>query len=203
MASVVIDLSMSLDGFITGPNPDGEKGLGTGLGEKLHEWYFSGEKLNPHSDFFKPGEGSESVVEAMMTGGGAAVIGRNLYDITGGWGGNHPVRGLHAFVLTHEPPAEVPQGETKFTFVTDGIESAVRQAKAAAGDKSVGIGGADVAQQALKAGLVDELMLHLVPVLLSDGVRLFEHFGTQQFDLEIAEVIPAQGVTHLRYRVLK
>ena len=203
MATVMIDLSMSLDGFITGPNPDGEHGLGTGLGDKLHDWYFAGDKLNPHSDFFKPDEGSEGIVEEMMTESGAAVIGRNLYDITGGWGGNHPIHGLHCFVLTHHPPAEVPQGETKFTFVTDGIESAVRQAKLAAGDKNIGVTGADVAQQALKAGLVDELLIHLAPVLLGDGVRLFDHLADMQIELEIAEVIPAKGVTHLRYRVLK
>jgi dihydrofolate reductase len=201
MARVVIDLSMSLDGFITGPNPDRENALGTGLGEKLHAWYFSGDELNPHSDFFKPGEGSEGVVEEMMTAHRAAIVGRNLYDMTGGWGGNHPVHGLHAFVVTHEPPKDVPQGETKFTFVTDGIESAIRQAKAAAGDKMVGVAGADVAQQALEAGLVDELMIHLVPVLLGNGITLFKHVGDQQIDLEIIEVIPAKGVTHLRFRV--
>lgn len=138
-----------------------------------------------------------------MTESGTMVIGRNLYDIVGGWGGNHPVRGLHAFVLTHEPPADVPQGDTKFTFVTNGIVSAVRQAKAAAGDKNVGVAGADVAQQALKAGLVDELLIHVAPVLLGDGVRLFDHLSDQQIELEIAEVIPAKGVTHLRYRVVK
>ncbi len=203
MATVVIDLSMSLDGFITGPNPDGEKGLGTGLGDKLHEWYFSGEEQSPHSEFFKPGAGSEGVVEEMMTTNGAMVIGRNLYDITGGWGGNHPVKGLQAFVVTHQPPADVPQGETKFTFVTDGVESAIQQAKVAAGAHSVGVAGANVAQQALQAGLVDELMIHLVPVLLGDGVPLFKHLEDQQIALEIVEVIPAQGVTHLRYRVVK
>jgi dihydrofolate reductase len=203
MATVVIDLSMSLDGFITGPHPDRDHGLGTGLGEKLHAWYFSGGAFNPHSDFFRPGEGSESVVEDMMTAHRAAIVGRNLYDITGGWGGNHPVHGLHAFVVTHDPPKSVPQGETKFTFVTDGIESAVRQAKAAAGDKMVGVAGADVARQALRVGLVDELMIHLVPVLLGNGVPLFKHLEEQQIDLELIEVIPAMGVTHLRYRVVK
>lgn len=203
MANVLIDLSMSLDGFITGPNPNAEHALGTGISDKLHEWYFSGEKLNPHSEFFKPGEGSEAVVDEMLTESGAMVIGRRFYDVVDGWGGNHPIPGMRVFVLTHEPPAEVPQGDTMFTFVTDGIESAVRQAKAAAGDQSVGIGGANVAQQALKAGLVDELLIHLVPVLLGDGVRLFEQLGEMQITLEIAEVIAAKGVTHLRYRVVK
>ena len=201
MATVVIDLSMSLDGFIAGPDPSPEHGLGTGLGEQLHSWYFSGQKSNPHSDFFKPGEGSEEVVEQMMMAHGAAVVGRSLYDITEGWGGNHPIHGLHCFVVTHEPPANVPRGETRFTFVTDGVESALRQARAAAGLKLVGIAGANVAQQALRAGVVDELMIHLVPVLLGKGVRLFDHLAALQLRLEILEVIPAKGVTHLRYRV--
>lgn len=203
MASVVIDLSMSLDGFITGPNPGKEHGLGTGMSDKLHEWYFSGDTPSVYGDFFKPGAGSAGIVEAMMTESGAMVIGRKLYDIVDGWGGNHPVRGLHAFVVTHTPPADVPQGDTKFTFVTDGVESAVRQAQAAAGSKMVGIAGADVAQQALKAGLVDELLIHLVPVLLGEGVRLFDQLAGMQIELEIDEVIPAQGVTHLRYRMVK
>jgi len=200
MATVVIDLSMSLDGFITGPNPDRKNGLGTGLGEKLHEWYFAGDKLNPHSDFFKPAEGSEEVVEQMMTASGAAIVGRNLYDITGGWGGNHPVHGMHCFVVTHEPPKHVPQGQTRFTFVTDGIESAVRQARAAAGNKMVGVAGANVAQQALKAGLVDELMIHLVPVLLGRGRRLFDELPTH-VELEVVRVIDTPDATHIRYRM--
>ena len=203
MAKVVIDLTMSLDGFITGPNPDEAHGLGTGLGAKLHDWYFVGSKSDENGEFFQPDESSAKVVEAMMTGGGAAVIGRKLYDITGGWGGNHPVPGLHCFVVTHHPPAEVPQGETKFTFVTEGVESAIAQAKSVAGDREIGVAGANVSQQALKAGLVDELMIHLVPLLLGDGVRLFEHLGTEGIELEIVEIIPAKGVTHLRYRVLK
>jgi len=203
MATVVIDLSMSLDGLITGPDPNQQHGLGTGLGEQLHSWYFSGRKSNPHSDFFKPGEGSEEVVDQMMTSHGAAVVGRNLYDITRGWGGNHPIHGLHCFVVTHRPPANVPRGETRFTFVTDGVESAVRQARAAAGNKLVGVAGANVAQQALKAGVVDELMIHLVPVLLGEGVRLFDNLAAMQSGLEILEVIPARGVTHLRYRVAR
>jgi dihydrofolate reductase len=203
VARVVVDLSMSLDGFITGPDPTREHGLGTGLGEQLHGWYFSGEKHNPHSDFFKPGEGSEAVVEEMMTGNGAAVVGRNLYDITQGWGGNHPIHGLHCFVVTHEPPASVPRGDTRFTFVTDGVESAVRQARAAAGNKRVGVAGANVAQQALKAGVVDELMIHLVPLLLGSGVRLFDHLAAMQLRLEILDVTPAKGVTHMHYRVAR
>jgi dihydrofolate reductase len=203
MATVVVDLSMSLDGFITGPDPSRERGLGTGLGEQLHSWYFSGRKSSPHSDFFKPAEGSEEVVERMMTTNGAAVVGRNLYDITQGWGGNHPIPGLHCFVVTHRPPVDVPRGETQFTFVTDGVESAVRQARVAAGNKKVGVAGANVAQQALKAGVVDELMIHLVPVLLGNGVRLFDHLAAMQSGLEILEVIPAKGVTHLRYKLAR
>jgi dihydrofolate reductase len=162
------------------------------LGEQLHSWYFSGQKSNSHSDFFKPGEGSEEVVEQMMMANGAAVVGRNFYDITQGWGGNHPVHGLHCFVVTHRLPGNVPRGETKFTFVTDGVESAVRQARASAGNKPVGVAGANVAQQALNAGVVDELMIHLVPLLLGNGVRLFDHLAAMQLKLEVLEVIQAK-----------
>ena len=203
MATVMVELSMSLDGFISAPNPSREYILGTGKGELLHDWYFSGTTPSPHNPFFKAGEGSEKIVEEMFTETGAIVVGRKWYDLVGGWDGNHPIRGAEIFVVMHHVPEQVPQGETKLTFVTDGVESAIWQAKAAAGSKMVVIESRSVGNQCLKLGLVDEVMVHLVPILLGDGVRRFEPFGTAQTELEIAEVIPAKGVTHLRYRVLK
>jgi dihydrofolate reductase len=205
MAKTLIDLSMSLDGFITGPNPTSENGFGGRGAEKLHDWYFNGETPSPHNDFFKPLGPSAEVVEEMFATSGAMVIGRTFYDIVNGWGGNHPVRGVPIFVVTHHPPApeKVPQGATPFTFVTDGIESAIKQAKAAAGDKYIGIAGANIAQQALKAGLIDEIYIHLVPILLGDGIRLFDQLGPNPLELEQIKVIEAPGVTHMRYRVVK
>jgi dihydrofolate reductase len=126
-----------------------------------------------------------------------------MFDVAGAWGGKHPMD-VPIVVLTHQPPPEwVHKAGSPFTFVSDSIESAVAQAKAIAGDKSVGIGGADVTRQCLKAGLLDEIGIDLVPVLLGDGVRLFEHLGIEPLALEISGVTEDVGVTHLRYRVVK
>jgi dihydrofolate reductase len=126
-----------------------------------------------------------------------------MYDVSNGWGGSFPIPGIPVFVLTHEVPARVPEGDTWFTFVTGGIESAIRKAKEAAGEKSVGVGGAKTTQQGLEAGLVDELHIHLVPLLLGKGVRLFEQVGGRPIELKKTSVIDATGVTHLRYQVVK
>jgi dihydrofolate reductase len=199
MAKCLIDLSMSLDGFITGPHPTPEHGLGGNGGDRLHAWYFSGQTPSPYNEFFKPEGGSGEVVDEMFKTTGAMVVGRAWFDIVGGWGGNHPIHGVPIFVVTHHPPNDVPQGSTPFTFVTDGVESAIRQAKAAAGGKNVSVGGANIAQQALKAGLIDEIYVHLVPILLGEGTRLFDKQGSH--DLECTQILEAPGVTHLRYRV--
>ena len=105
------------------------------------------------------------------------MTGRRTYDIAGAWGGSGPIPGIPVFVLTHRVPKQVPQGESRYTFVTDGVECAIAQAKAAAGDRDVSLMGASVAQQGIRAGLVDEIQIHLVPLLLGGGVRLFEHLG--------------------------
>src|SRR6266566_5268848 len=123
----------------------------------------------------------------------------------GRWfGGSHRIAGAPVFVLTHDAPATMPQGATPFTFVTDGIESALKQAKAAAGEKQVYVmGSASIAGQCLQAGLLDEIQLHLVPMLLGGGIRLFDHIGTKLIQLESVKVIEATGVIHLRFRVVK
>jgi dihydrofolate reductase len=133
---------------------------------------------------------------------GALVTGRRTFDITNGWGGRPPL-GVPTFVVTHTVPEEWVYEGSPFTFVTDDVESAVEQAKAVAGDKNVAVGAASIAQQCIRAGLLDEIHVDLVPVLLGGGVRLFEHLGTEPIELESTRVIEAPGVTHLTFRVAK
>jgi dihydrofolate reductase len=204
MAKVIVALTMSLDGFITGPNDDVMR---------LFDWYFDGNTPIRHYQEaatrgvsvppFKLSASSAEVFEDLIESGGAVVTGRRTYDIAGAWGGNGPLPGLPLFVMTHNVPEQVPHGESRYTFVTDGVESAIEQAKAAAGDKYVSLMGASIPQQCLRAGLLDEIQIHLVPVLLGAGVRLFDHLGSQHIELEPIRVVEAPGVTHLRYRVVK
>ncbi|OHV42511.1 dihydrofolate reductase family protein [Pseudofrankia sp. BMG5.36] len=213
MAKVIVALTMSLDGFIAGrsdaEHPDGE---GEGV-RRIFDWYFDGDTpIRPYQEAerrgvpvppFKLAAASAKVFEELVDSGGAVVTGRRTYDISGAWGGNGPLPGLPLFVVTHRVPDQVPQGESRYTFVTDGIESAVKQAKAAAGDRWVSLMGSSVPQQCLQAGLVDEIQIHLVPVLLGTGIRLFDHLGPDGIDLELLRVVEAPGVTHLRYRVVR
>jgi dihydrofolate reductase len=133
---------------------------------------------------------------------GALVTGRRTFDLTNGWGGRHPLD-VPVFVLTHTVPQEWLYEGSPFTFVTDGLESALEQAKAVAGDKDVGVGAANIVQQCIRAGLLDEIHVDLVPVLLGDGVRLLDHLGTEPIELESTRVIEGAGVTHLTFRVVK
>ena len=180
MGKVFLDMAISLDGFISGPNnSDGG----------LHDWYFS-----------ETGK-SQQILEELQSGIGAMILGARAFgDSPDGF--DTPYKIPH-FVLTHTLRATVSRDGAEFNFVTDGIHSALEQAKAAAGDKDVCIaGGANTAQQFLNAGLLDEIQLHLVPVMLGDGVRLLEHFGTD-IKLEHSRVIEAPLATHLRYRIVK
>ena len=186
MGKVVLDKTMSLDGFIARPNDDVTR---------LFEWYGG-----------KPIEALEILGDPLKTTG-AVVMGRrsfNMIDSPNGWvtpdGTSLP---WPVFVLTHEAREKVTKGATTFTFVTDGIESAVTQAKAVAGDKNVGVMGANTAQQCIKAGLLDEIQIHLVPVLLGEGIRLFDHLGSHPIELESTRVIESPGITHLSFRVVK
>jgi dihydrofolate reductase len=188
-----------LDGFIAGTNDDVQR---------LFAWMFMGDtdvKVSigdEELDLKVSSESAERFEEPTRTMG-AIVSGRRMFDVAGAWGGKHPMD-VPVVVLTHNPPQEwVKKSDSPFTFVTDGVGSAVAKAKAIAGDKNVGVGGADVTRQCLKLGLLDEIGIDLVPVLLGSGVRLFEYLGIEPIELENMGVTTAPGVIHLRYRVVK
>ena len=194
MGKVVFYMTVSLDGFVAGPNDNVER---------LFRWYFSGdiEIPIPGSPTLRVSpESAEVLLEASGTGG-AMVTGRRNFELAGAWGGNPPTS--PCFVLTHNVPDAWADDGSPFTFVTDGIESAVRQAREAAGDGDVEIGTPSTFQQALNAGLLDEIHIDLVPILLGDGIRLFEHLQIEPTDLEIIRIVAAPDVTHLRYRVVR
>jgi dihydrofolate reductase len=203
MGKVVADITMSLDGFITGPDDRPGRGLGE-RGECLHNWVMGGPwRYDGEGRRFAPADVDRNVLEHAMGSIGAGIIGRRMFDVTGGWGGNPP-GGPNAryFVLTHSVPQEWADRNSPFTFVTDGIGSALAQARAVAGDKDVGIGGgANIIQQYLAAALVDELRLHVAPVLLGAGKRLFDNLGNQTTTLERTGVIESPYATHLFFTI--
>jgi dihydrofolate reductase len=204
MGKVSTGLSMSLDGFIAGPNDGPERPLGEG-GERLFEWYSSGDtdyKLPGTEMVFKVSPQSAELLREVHATMGAFVTGRRTFDITNGWGGRPPL-GVPTFVVTHTVPQDWVYEGSPFTFVTDGVESAVEQARAVAEGKNVAVGAASIAQQCIRAGLLDEIHVDLVPVLLGGGVRLFEYLGPEPVELESMRVIGAPGVTHLTFRVVK
>jgi dihydrofolate reductase len=201
MGNVVVDITMSLDGFIAGSNDGPELPLGRG-GERLHQWVYELESWRePHGLSGGVANRDSELLDEALKATGAIVLGRRMFDNAKGWGDNPPFH-MPVFVLTHEARApEAKKGGTTFTFVTDGIESALEQARAGAGDKNVSIGGgANTVQQFVRAGLVDEIQVHIAPLLLGDGVRLFEHLG-EPIELERDRVIDSPAVTHLRFRV--
>ena len=204
MGKVSTGLSMSLDGFIAGPNDGPERPLGEG-GERIFAWYSGGDteyRLPGTEMVFEVSPQSAGLLREAHGKMGALVTGRRTFDITNGWGGSPPL-GVPAFVVTHTVPQEWTYEGSPFTFVTDGVESAVEQAKAVAGDRDVAVGAASIVQQCIRAGLLDEIHVDLVPVLLGDGVRLFDQLGTGPIELESTQVIEAPGVTHLTFRVVK
>ncbi len=195
---------MSLDGFIAGPNDGPERPLGEG-GERLFAWYSGGDteyRLPGTEMVFRVSPQSADLLREAHSKMGAFVTGRRTFDIAKGWGGNPPL-GVPTFVVTHTVPQEWLYEGSPFEFVTDGVERAVEQAKAVAGDKDVAVGAASIAQQCIRAGLLDEIHVDLVSVLLGGGVRLFEHLGSTPIGLESTRVIEAPGVTHLTFRVVK
>jgi dihydrofolate reductase len=198
MSKVTCDMGMSVDGFVAGPNQTLENPLGEGVGNRLHRWMFEDAEANAPE--------IEAITEA-----GAYIMGRNMFgpgrhewdtEWRGWWGDDPPYHGP-VFVLTHHERAPLPmQGGTTFHFVTDGIGSAMAQARKAAGKKTIAIaGGAAVVNQFLSARLIDELRLHVAPVLLGAGERLFEGVGS--FNLEPLSVRTTKFVTHLSYSVVR
>jgi dihydrofolate reductase len=192
MSKVTCDISMSLDGFITEPN----EGVGNPLGDdpgRLHDWMFDAKT-----------EADAAIVDELYASTGAILIGKGMFDVGFEPWGDPPPFGMPVFVLTHEAREPLPmQGGTTYTFVTDGIESGLAQARAAAGDKNVGIwGGANIMRQYLKAGLLDEMQIHLIPVLLGNGVRLFEDLGPERIELRRISSIETPSATHFRFEVV-
>ena len=153
MTKVVIDMSMSLDGFVAGPDDGKAHPLGRNGGEHIFDWYSSGSEER-HDPIFRPAPGANrDEVDRMFAESGAYIFGRRTYEFVNGWGGRHPVNGAPTFVLTHNPPADYPRGPSNLTFVTDGIASAIQQARAMARGKDIKLGGASPGKQALAAGL--------------------------------------------------
>jgi dihydrofolate reductase len=203
MSKVIADMSISLDGFITGPNDSIDMPLGEG-GERLHDWVFGGksERSGTSPRTSASGSNREVLDEAFETTG-AVLMGRRWFDIgEEPWGDDPPFQ-VPVFVVTHDARDKITRGATTFTFVTEGIENALAQAKAAAGDKYVGVGRANIIQQLMRAGQLDEIQIHLVPILLGDGRRLFDQMGTDHIELESTRVIVSPGVTHLRFQVVR
>jgi dihydrofolate reductase len=213
MTKLRLDISTSLDGFVAGENRTVEQPLGEG-GMQLHEWVFGlASWMEAHG---VEGEGAtgpdDDLVREQVAQPGAVLMGRRMFSggegaweddpMSEGWWGDTPPFHMPVFVLTHHARETLVLGDTSFVFVTDGIESAYEQARVAAGDKDIAVaGGANVVQQCLRAGLVDELQIHIVPVLLGRGVRLFD--GGEQANLEIVRVVDSPAVTHVKYRVVK
>jgi dihydrofolate reductase len=212
MSKLRFQVSMSADGFIAGPNPSEENPLGEG-GMQLHEWAFElAAWRQPHGREGGEVNASSELVEEALQNVGATIMGRKMFggdpgpwgeDPWDGWWGEDPPFHTPVFVLTHHAREPLhKQGGTTFHFVTEGIESALEQAKQAAAGKDVSLGGgASVAQQYLAAGLLDELQLNVVPILLGSGTRLFDGLEGVDVTLERDLVVDAPGVTHLRYRV--
>ncbi len=214
MSKLRCHISISLDGFVAGPNQSDQNPLGEG-GERLHEWAFSLAAWR-QSHGQQGGEVNESapVVEESRENLGAGIMGRNMFGPPGGgpwddeewtgWWGEDPPYHYPVFILTHHArdPVEM-KGGTTFHFVTDGIESALEQARDIAGAKDIMLwGGAQVINQYLAAGLLNELELHVVPVLLGGGARLFDNLGAADVQLEQVRAVEAPGITHLKYTVV-
>jgi dihydrofolate reductase len=214
MPKLILDISTSLDGFVAGPNPTLEEPLGEG-GEQLHDWVFVLKAWREqHGDSGGNTGPDNEMMEEHLRRTGATVMGRRMFSggaggweddpRANGWWGDNPPFGHPVFVLTHHAREPLPmQGGTTFTFVTDGIEAALEQAAAAAGEKDVAIaGGANVAQQYLEAGLMDELQLHVAPLFLGSGARLFEGLTPGRIHLEHTRLLESpDGTAHLGFRI--
>jgi dihydrofolate reductase len=193
MGKVTSDISMSLDGFITGPNVGVGNGMGDG-GDRLHDWMFDAKT-----------ETDAAIVDEIYASTGAVLMGKRMFDVGFEPWGDPPPFGMPVFVVTHEAREPLPmQGGTTYTFVTDGIQAALELARAAAGDKNVGVwGGANIIGRYLKAGLLDEMQIHVIPILLGGGVRLFEDLDPDRIELRRISSIETPSATHFRFEVVK
>jgi len=195
VGKVLAEMSMSLDGYVAGPDDQVEA---------LHGWYGGGEVETPAATggfAFRTSPASAQVLREALAHTGALITGRRNFDIAGGWGGNHPL-GVPVFVVTHSTPDGWPRDNAPFTFLA-GVEQAVSAAQAAAGDKSIVIASPDIAQQALQLGLLDEIAISLVPVLLGDGIPFFAKHHGAPIAVTDPAIAQGSGVTHLRFRVIK
>lgn len=190
MSRVCIDMSISLDGFVAGPNTSAENPLGEG-GERLHHWLF----VNP------PDPKDTAVSKEQRDAVGAVVLGRRTFDVGVDIWGDVPYP-VPCFVITHRPHAELTMTSGTFTFITGGVVEAVEMAKAAAGTGSVQVMGGETVQQVVGAGLVDDLQLNVVPLLMGRGVRMFDRLAADHVDLVRTRIIDSDQVTHLRFSVV-
>jgi dihydrofolate reductase len=174
---------------------------------RLFDWYSGGDTdyVVPTGEMtFRVSSQAAEMLREVFSSVGAIVTGRRTFDITNGWGGAHPIgQNIPIFVVTHSAPEGWDYEGSPFTFVTDGVESAVEQARAAAGEKNVAVGAASLVQQCLRAGLLDEIHVDVVPVLLGDGVRLFDNLGSAPIELERIGLIADPDVTHMTFRVVR
>jgi dihydrofolate reductase len=191
MGKVACEISMSLDGFIAGPNVRVGNGMGD-EGERLHDWRFGAKT-----------KADEAILDEKFASTGAIVIGKRMFDVGFEPWGDPPPFGMPVFIVTHEAREPLRmQGGTTYTFVTKGIEAALELARAAAGDKDVGIwGGANIIQEYLKAELLDEMQIHVIPVLFGNGTRLFDDLGGRRIELKKTSTIDTPAATHLRFSV--
>jgi dihydrofolate reductase len=187
MTKITAAHSMSLDGFIDSP--------------RLHDWLRAGDTPSLVNPAFTMSAASARFFDEGVSRCGAVIAGRRTYDVSDAWGGRGPMPGLPLFIVTHRVPDVVPPGEPPYTFVTTGINRAVDQARAAAAGKDVVLMGASIVQQCLKAGLLDELIISLVPMVLGQGVRLLDNLTPGSAELNLAGVVDAPGVTHLTYQI--
>jgi dihydrofolate reductase len=195
--------STSLDGFIAGADSSLAQPRGIG-GDRLFNWLRDGDTPSRYAPpSFKMSAASAAFFDEGVGGVGAVIAGRHTYEVNGGWGGRGPIPGSRLFVMTHRIPDPAPASDPPHTFVTDGIESAFEKAQAAAAGKNVHLMGASIVQQCIRAGLLDELVVSLVPVVLGRGVRLLDGLDPRSVEVELVRVLDAPGVTHLTYRVAK
>jgi dihydrofolate reductase len=200
MSRVLAGITVSLDGYYTGPNDGPGVGLGEG-GERLHYWVFGGPWNYTDGPRGDPSEVDKAYLDEVFSSGGAWVCGRTMHDVVNGWG-DDPGFGVPVYVVTHRPHETVVKGDTRFEFVTTGIHAALSSARAAAGDRNVILmGGGDLLRQYFDAGVVDEFTLTLSPVLLGGGKRLFDGIERTDTAFEMVGVVESPWATHLRYRV--